>query len=111
MRVDRRLGFFRFLVNRSREDVLVDWIELATKIGFFPALVVFFIWYARLREERLSQRITTLEDEHRNIIVKLVEQSTAALTENTVVMRRLEQYLEMSRAAEIRDRIVGGHQP
>lgn len=61
--------------------------------GFLVLAVVFFIWRDWKREDKLVKRITTLEDEYRNVLFPLVKDCTAVIAKNTTVMERLENKL------------------
>lgn len=79
------------------EGGLVDAIDILKQYGPFCGClvlaVVFFIWRDWKREERLTKRITTLEDETRNVLLPLVKDCTAVIATNTKVMERLEKHL------------------
>lgn len=74
-----------------------DAMELAKQYGPFVGLlvvaVIFFMWRDWKRETTLTDRITTLEDETRNILLPLVKDCTAVISRNTLVMERLEKHL------------------
>lgn len=61
--------------------------------GSLLLAVVFFIWRDWKREDRLTKRIATLEDETRNVLLPLVKDCTAVISQNTSVMERLERHL------------------
>lgn len=65
-------------------------IEFLKQFGPLAGIVLFFIWRDWKREDRLTGRVEKLEDEQRNIILPLVEKSTAVIGRNTEVMDRLE---------------------
>lgn len=73
-----------------------DAIALCKTYGPFLLGVVFFIWRDWKREQRLSERIDTLENEQRNIILPLVKDCAEVITRNTTVMERLESIIENS---------------
>jgi len=56
-------------------------------------VVGFFLWQNWLRELRMSKRISKLEDEHRQVILPLVERCTDVIAQNTAMMERLEKSL------------------
>lgn len=72
--------------------------ELFTSVirefGPLAGVVLFFIWRDVRREDRMSTRIEKLEDEQREVLLPLVEKSTAVIARNTEVMERLEAALE-----------------
>lgn len=74
-----------------------DAIELLKQYGPFCGCLVlavaFFIWRDWKREDKLVKRIATLEDETRNILLPLVKECTSVVARNTIVMERLEKYL------------------
>jgi hypothetical protein len=72
----------------------VDAIELIKQFGPFFLAVVFFLWRDWQREDRLSKRIDTLEDEQREVILPLVRDCTGVIAKNSAVMERLERFLE-----------------
>jgi hypothetical protein len=69
-------------------------IELCKQYGPLFVAVIFFLWRDWKREDRLSRRINTLEDEQRKVILPLVKDCTSVITKNTTVMERLEKMLE-----------------
>jgi cbb3-type cytochrome oxidase subunit 3 len=75
-------------------DQFADALTLIKQFGPFFLAVVFFLWRDYRREDRLSTRIDVLEDEQRAVILPLVQDCTAVVAKNTVVMERLEKYLE-----------------
>lgn len=62
-----------------------------------PAIVVIAWTYWRdwRREDRLSQRITDLEEKTHSVLLPLVEKTTATIAANTTVIERLERRLEL----------------
>ncbi len=76
---------------------LMDAIEIIKNYGPFCGIlllaVIFFIWRDWKREDRLTKRISVLEDETRNVLLPLVKECTAVVTRNTHVMERLERHL------------------
>lgn len=67
----------------------MDIVALAQQYGVPMALVGFFVWQSKIREDRLTTRIESLENYFRDKLV-------AVVTANTEVMRRMEGYLERS---------------
>lgn len=63
------------------------WIDIIQSLGLPVALVVFFIWQGKAREERLNNRIDGLETYLRTTFEGVIR-------ENTAVMVRLESWLE-----------------
>jgi hypothetical protein len=72
----------------------VDFLAVIQQYGPLTGAIVFFMWRDWKREDRLSKRIDTLENEQRKIILPLVEKSTSVIARNTSVMERLEAALE-----------------
>ena len=72
----------------------VDFGEVITVLrqyGPLTIVVAFFLWQGWHRENRMSARITKLEDDQKGILLPLVEKCTKVIAKNTVIMRRLEQ--------------------
>lgn len=81
--------------------ILADLMDLGNAIqeygpfyGLLTATIAFFIWRDWKREEKLSARVTTLEDEFKNVLVPLVRDNTQALTQNTRTMQESKQVME-----------------
>jgi hypothetical protein len=74
-------------------DQFVDAIALVRQFGPFFLAVVFFLWRDWHREGALTNRITKLEDEMRDVILPLVRECSAVISANTVVLQRLERNL------------------
>lgn len=79
-------------------DGFTDAIGVLQQYGPFAGClllaVVFFIWRDWKREDKLTRRIATLEDETRSILLPLVRDCAAVITRNTQVMERLEKHLD-----------------
>jgi len=71
-----------------------DAVALVKQFGPFFLAVVFFLWRDWQRENRLSKRIDELEDEHRQVLLPLVKESSACIATNTHVLERIEKYLD-----------------
>lgn len=71
-----------------------DALELIKMYGPFFLAVVFFLWRDYRREDRLTDRIDTLETEQRQVILPLVQHCASVITKCTTVMERVERYLE-----------------
>lgn len=52
---------------------------VATSVGLSSALILFFVWQAWNREQRLITRIETLEDFARTTLISLTKETTVAL--------------------------------
>jgi hypothetical protein len=74
----------------------VDFVALVREFGPWVSAVIFFIWRDFKREERLTGRITVLEDQQRSVILPLVEKTSTVIAHNTEVMGRLEKSLELA---------------
>jgi len=76
---------------------LLDAVEVVKQYGPFCGLlvlaVVFFMWRDYKREQRLTKRIETLENETKTILIALVETTNVVLGRNIAVMERLEKHL------------------
>lgn len=84
-------------------DVLANWGVVLKTFGPLLVAVIFFIWRDWRREDRLSSRIELLENEQRDVILPLVQETTAvivlnteAMQQNMRVMERLEHALNQS---------------
>ena len=79
------------------EGGLLETIDILKQYGPFCGCLVlacvFFIWRDWKREERLTKRISTLEDETRSVLLPLIKECTAVISRNTTVMERLEKHL------------------
>jgi hypothetical protein len=75
--------------------------------GVVVVLLGFFMWKDWWRERKLQQRVESLEREQRDVILPLVQQCATVITQNTVVMQRLERALDQkSQALSILERMV-----
>ena len=79
------------------EAGFLDTIEILKQYGPFCGIlvlaVVFFIWRDWKREDKLTKRIATLEDETRNVLLPLIRECSSVIATNTKVMERLEKHL------------------
>ena len=66
---------------------------LLKQYGPLAIVVAFFFWQNWLRELRMSDRITKLEDEQRDVLLPMVERCTDVIAQNTAMMERLEKAL------------------
>ncbi len=73
-------------------DMTYLW-PLLKQYGPLAIVVAFFFWQNWLRELRMSDRITRLEDEQRDVLLPLVERCTDVIAQNTAMMERLEKAL------------------
>lgn len=63
------------------------WSSLLSQYGPLIGVVLFFIWRDWKREDKLSERITSLEDYQKETLADLVEKSTIALTHSADCMK------------------------
>jgi hypothetical protein len=63
------------------------WSNLLSEYGPLIGVVLFFIWRDWKREDKLSERIRSLEEYQRETLAELVSQSTVALTHNADCMK------------------------
>jgi phosphate/sulfate permease len=92
----------------------MDWDVLCSVLrtwgpigGVLIALLVFFMWKDWWRERKLQQRVEVLEREQRDVILPLVQQCATVITQNTVVMQRLERALDQkNQALSILERMI-----
>jgi hypothetical protein len=71
-----------------------DFLLLLKQYGPLAFIVGFFLWQNWLREVRMSKRIDKLEDEQRRVLLPMVERCTDVITQNTMMMERLEKVLD-----------------
>lgn len=71
-----------------------DLITVLKQYGPLVVVVVFFLWQGWVRENRMSARINKLEDDHKDVLLPLVEKCTKVIAKNSIIMRRLEQSLD-----------------
>lgn len=72
----------------------MEWAEIARQFGIWAAIVISFLYRDFYRERKQQSQIAALQDEVRSVILPLVKECSAVITRNTVVMERLERYLE-----------------
>jgi heme/copper-type cytochrome/quinol oxidase subunit 2 len=58
--------------------------------GLVVVTLIFFLWKDWKRENRLQDRVEALEKEHKEIILPLLEKCVTAITQNTIIMGRVE---------------------
>ena len=75
-----------------------DAVEILQAYGPFCGClllaVLFFIWRDWKREEKLTDRITNLETEYREVLVPLVTNSTETIAKCSVILERVERKLD-----------------
>jgi len=74
---------------------LSDFLLMLKQYGPLVLVVLFFLWQNWLRELRMDKRINKLEDEQRTVLLPLVERCTDVITQNTMMMERLEKSLDI----------------
>ena len=74
----------------------IAFMDVLQEFGIMVALVVFFTWQGWKRETRLNNRLSALEDDYTSTLKELVSSCTKVISENTAVMRRLEENLDIS---------------
>ena len=79
---------------------LDDLAWLVKNFGLLFIVIVFFVWRDYRREDKLTTRVELLEEEQREVLLPLVEESTKVIAvnmevirQNTRVMERLERVL------------------
>jgi len=75
----------------------MDWqtaLVILKQYGPLVLMVCFLLWQGWMRECRLGSRINKLEDEQRKVLLPLVKKCTRVITQNTLIMRRLERAVD-----------------
>lgn len=76
-----------------------DVVELLKQYGPFCGVLIlataFSMWRDFKREERMTKRITMLEDDTRKILLPLIQNCADVIARNTAVMERLERHLNL----------------
>lgn len=80
----------------------MDYMNLLRDFGPVVGIVLFFIWRDWKREEGLVDRVKSLESFNNDVLVKLVERSTAVIATNTEQLRIIN--VLMDRCARVNDR-------
>ena len=65
----------------------MPWLAIAREIGVLAALAGFFTWQSWRREERMSGRVTHLENFIQEKLLTTIETSLTHMNENTDVLR------------------------
>jgi len=68
--------------------------EILKQYGPLVLVMCFLLWQGWLRECRLNNRVSKLEDEQRKVLLPLVKKCTVVITKNTAIMRRLERAMD-----------------
>jgi hypothetical protein len=71
----------------------LDWHQMIRDFGILTVLVFFFTWASWKREERISTRVTTLEQFVSTELMTCVKTSTEALKDNTNALNNLKEML------------------
>jgi hypothetical protein len=71
-------------------------VQLSIQLGLPSALVIFFVWYAQKREEKLSSRVADLEKEYRTILIDLIRQTDVHLERHTSIIVELVEGVKES---------------
>ena len=75
------------MINFFAVDIIMPWIDIAREIGVLAALAGFFTWQSWRREERMSGRVTHLENFIQEKLLKTIETSLIHIEQNTETMR------------------------
>jgi len=75
-------------------DTVADAVALLKQYGPLIVVTAFFLWQGWVREGRMGQRIETLENEQRNVLMPLVERCADVIAQNTLMMERLEKVMD-----------------
>ena len=70
-----------------------DCLFILKQYGPLVLVTAFLLWQSWAREHRMSDRITKLETEQREIIMPLVARDAEVIAQNTLMMSRLEEAL------------------
>lgn len=85
---------------------------IATSVGLSSALILFFVWQAWKREERLTTRIENLEDFSRTKLIELARETTSALLKDAEATSACTQAINsntavMAQSVETAKRVEG----
>lgn len=82
-------------------------IEMVVKAGLPTALVLFFVWENRGREEDRNERLKALETFQTEVLLNLVKESTALLEKSNELHAQSNQILsESTRTIEVALRLL-----
>ncbi len=73
---------------------LADMGWVLKNYGPLVGTILFFIWRDYRREDKLSTRVTELEEEQREVILPLVKDCSAVIATNTQVMEQNTKVME-----------------
>ena len=70
-----------------------DALFILKTYGPLVLVAAFMLWQAWAREKRMSERITKLEQEHKDILLPLAAHNAEVVGQNTLMLSRLEEAL------------------
>jgi len=70
-----------------------DMLYVLKQFGPLVLVTAFLLWQSWSREKRMSDRITKLENEQREVIMPLVANNAEVIGQNTLMFGRLEEAL------------------
>jgi hypothetical protein len=88
----------------AQADTFADAISVLKQYGPLVLAMAFLLWQGWVREGRMGKRIVKLEDEQRNVLMPLVAKCADVITQNTLMMERLEKALDDRLVCPLRDR-------
>ena len=88
----QRLDFYVTARSNKRGNAM-ELAPLLQEYGVMVTLVVFFVWQSWKREQRLSNRIDTIEGEYTQTLRDLVKRSSDVIAANTEIMEHLKKHL------------------
>ena len=71
----------------------MDWHAVIRDFGVLATMVFFFTWASWKREERMSARVSKLEDFNQNELLEVVKTTTIAISDNTSALDNLRAVL------------------
>ena len=71
----------------------MDWHAVIRDFGVLATMVFFFTWASWKREERMSTRVSSLEDFNQNELLEVVKTTAKALSDNTNALDKLRNVL------------------
>ena len=83
-----------FFADVSILDDLPEIWWVIKNFGPWAVLVIVFIWRDFRRERRLTNRIDKLEDEFREVILPLVEETATVIATNTEALKQNAKIME-----------------
>ena len=72
----------------------ISWISIITEIGVVASIAVFLVWTTWAREQRLSKRVTTLEEFLTDKLLYVIKEDVQAKAENTQAVKELTSALK-----------------